>query len=66
MTAESASLGEGAVVLAGADVGTGARLTKCIVFPGAPVPAGAQLHGGIWHDGSFSSPDPARRASDLR
>ena len=52
-SAESASLGEGAVVLAGADVGTGARLTKCIVFPGAPVPAGAQLHGGIWDDGSF-------------
>ncbi|HWC14302.1 MAG TPA: NDP-sugar synthase [Actinomycetota bacterium] len=50
---EDASLGPGAIVLAGAEVGAGASLRDCIVWPGEHVPAGAALANGIYFDGSF-------------
>ncbi len=47
-TADRASLGRGAIVLAGAAVGEGAVLENCIAWPGSQVPPGAHLSEGIW------------------
>lgn len=46
-------LGKGAVVLAGARVGAGCRLSSCVVWPGSVVPPGTTCDGGIWFEGSF-------------
>jgi NDP-sugar pyrophosphorylase family protein len=47
------SLGRGAVVLAGARVGPGARLSSCVVWPESVVPAGTVCDRGIWFGGTF-------------
>ncbi|HEX2178790.1 MAG TPA: NDP-sugar synthase [Actinomycetota bacterium] len=51
--AEQESLGSGAVVLAGARIGPGARLKNCLVWPGSFVPAGTVCEGGIWFEGAL-------------
>lgn len=51
------SLGPGAILLAGAQIQPGARVTNSVVFPGTPVPASTKLDGNIWFGGS-----PATRA----
>ncbi len=47
------SLGRGAVVLADARVGAGARLANCVVWPGSEVPPETILDGGIWFEREF-------------
>ena len=49
--AERAALGPGAVLLAGCSVAPGARVTRSIVWPGEPVPAGAVLRDCVWFQG---------------
>jgi NDP-sugar pyrophosphorylase family protein len=46
-------LGEGVVVLAGARVGAGCSLSRCVVWPGSVVPPGTVCDGGIWFEGRF-------------
>ncbi|HEX2052542.1 MAG TPA: NDP-sugar synthase [Actinomycetota bacterium] len=48
-----AVLDKGAIVLAGASVGDGARLRDCIVWPSSEVPEGSDLTAGIWFDGRW-------------
>ena len=48
-----AFLGDGAIVLRGAGVGSTTRLTNCVVWPGSDVPSGIALAHGIWFEGSF-------------
>jgi len=51
--ADEASLGPGAIVLAGARVEKGTSLSECVVWPGSVIPAGLNLHRGIWFEGKF-------------
>ena len=51
--ADEASLGPGAIVLAGARVERGTVLSECVVWPGSVVPSGLHLHRGIWFEGKF-------------
>lgn len=51
--ADEASLGQSAIVLAGARVEAGADLSECIVWPGSIVPAGRALQRGIWFEDQF-------------
>jgi NDP-sugar pyrophosphorylase family protein len=46
-------LGKGAVVLAGARVGAGCRLSRCVVWPGSVVPPGTTCESGIWFEERF-------------
>lgn len=57
---DAASLGAGAVVLAGAEVGAGSSLSRCIVWPGEKVPARTDLVDGIYFDGTFITVQPTR------
>ncbi len=50
---EPRSLGPGAIVLSGAEVGRDTRLEKCIVWPGSRVPDRLDLHNGIWFEGEI-------------
>jgi mannose-1-phosphate guanylyltransferase len=45
------TLGPGAILLAGAQVGPGARIQRSIVFPGPPIGAGERLDRTIWFQG---------------
>lgn len=47
-TADVASLGPGAIVLAGATLQEGSRVSDAIVWPGEEVPRGRRVHGGVW------------------
>jgi NDP-sugar pyrophosphorylase family protein len=49
-TVNEESLGDGAIVLAGARVESGARLSNCIVWPDSVVVAGTDVTDGIWFE----------------
>jgi NDP-sugar pyrophosphorylase family protein len=45
---ETGSLGRGAIILSGAEVGPGSKVERCIVWPNSRVPGGLHLRNGIW------------------
>ena len=57
-SADMESLGQGAVVLAGAQVDSGARIERAIVWPGQHVPAGTEVGDCVWAFGRAQR-DPA-------
>ena len=52
-SAPEGSLGRGAIVLRGATVEPGARVTEAVVWPNELVPADTEISGGIWANGSL-------------
>ena len=53
--ADPGSLGHGAILLAGARLQAGTRITNSIVFPGSPVPEGTHLEHSIWSESEGAS-----------